>query len=82
MDAGRGSLTQKQEEKQGRQKHNEVELLRAPNQGCSSMQLLMRSKKSPSSGIWLKSSYDHGDSEGRVNRVFFLTSSAEVPRNV
>lgn len=56
-----GSLKQKLEEKQGGQKHNEVELLRAPNQGCSSVQLLMRSKKPPSLEVQLKSSYDHRD---------------------
>lgn len=68
MDTGRGSLTQMLEEEQGRQKHNEVELLRVPNQGCSWVQL-MRSMKSLSSGVWLKSSSDR--SEGRVNSLFF-----------
>lgn len=82
MDTGRGNLTQKLEEKQGGQKYDEVELLRVPNQGCSRVQLLMRSKKPLSSGVWLKSSYDQSNTEGRVNRLFFLTSSAVVPRNV
>lgn len=71
MDTGRGNLTQKLEEKQGGQKYDEVELLRVPNQGCSWVQLLMRSKKPLSSGVWLKSSYDQSNTEGRVNRLFF-----------
>lgn len=74
MNTGRGSLTQKWEGKQGRQKHDEVELLRVPNQGCSSVQLPMRSKKSLSSGVYVKSSYDIRDNEGKVNRLFFFNS--------